>query len=195
VIDDEGQPVKPGVIGEIALNRYDIHGVLDPALFLGYWRNEPATWARYSGNWCRTGDLARIDDDGYFWYEGCADDVFKSAGYRIGPGAIENCLLHHPAVANAAIVSKPDAERGALVKAYVVLTDDYLGTSPSYLVEVLQTHVRESLAPYEYPKEIEFVDALPMTSTGKIQRSVLRRQEEDRAARRARHAGLRIGRT
>ena len=184
VIDEAGEPVAPGQIGEIALNRLDAFGHPDPVLFLGYWRNDAATQARFTNDWCRTGDLARVDDDGYFWYEGRADDVFKSSGYRIGPGEIENCLLHHPAVANAAIVPKPDAERGAVVKAYIVLTEPYVGHAASYLVEALQEHVRDRLAPYEYPKEIEFVDALPMTSTGKIQRGVLRQRERDRAARR-----------
>ncbi len=192
VIDDAGNPAKVGKIGEIALNRRDIHGFPDPAIFLGYWRNDEATQARFSGDWCRTGDLARIDEDGYLWYEGRADDVFKSSGYRIGPGEIENCLLNHPAVANAAIVPKPDPERGAVVKAYVVLTESYAGHAASYLVETLQAFVRERLAPYEYPKEIEFVDALPMTSTGKVQRNVLRQRENDRAAR---HAGRRTGKT
>ncbi|MCJ9713338.1 AMP-binding protein, partial [Bordetella hinzii] len=126
VIDDQGRPVPPGQVGEVALNRLDIHGYPDPVLFIGYWRNDAATADKYTGDWCRTGDLATVDADGYLWYAGRADDVFKSAGYRIGPGEIENCLLSHPAVANAAVVPKPDPERGALVKAYVVLTEDYL---------------------------------------------------------------------
>jgi acetyl-CoA synthetase len=105
--------------------------------------------------------------------------VFKSAGYRIGPSEIENCLVKHPAVANAAVVPKPDAARGNLVKAYVVLAP---GHAPSdALVEALQQHVRGQLAPYEYPKDIEFIDQLPMTTTGKVQRRVLRLQEQQRA--------------
>ncbi|CFN62787.1 AMP-binding protein [Bordetella pertussis] len=182
VIDEAGRPVKPGETGEVALNRFDIHGFPDPVLFLGYWRNEAATAAKFTDDWCRTGDLASIDADGYLWYAGRADDVFKSAGYRIGPGEIENCLLGHPAVANAAVVPKPDAERGALVKAYVVLTPEYQGRDPDSITQVLQEHVRDRLAPYEYPKEIEYVDALPMTTTGKIQRAVLRRREAERAS-------------
>ena len=102
--------------------------------------------------------------------------MFKAAGYRIGPGEIENCLAGHPAVANAAVVPKPDAERGALVKAYVVLAPGHAGDEA--LVRALQEHVRGRLAPYEYPKEIEFVDALPMTATGKVQRRVLRLREQ-----------------
>ncbi|EWM51768.1 AMP-binding enzyme family protein [Bordetella holmesii 70147] len=185
VIDDAGQPVAPGEVGEVALNRLDIHGYPDPVMFIGYWRNDAATAAKYTGDWCRTGDLASIDADGYLWYAGRADDVFKSAGYRIGPGEIENCLLSHAAVANAAVVPKPDPERGALVKAYVVLTDDYLGRDTEAITQALQEHVRARLAPYEYPKEIEYVTHLPMTTTGKIQRVVLRRLEQERAANRS----------
>mgnify|MGYP002040297245 FL=1 len=107
--------------------------------------------------------------------------MFKSSGYRIGPGEIESCLIGHPAVANAAVVPKPDAERGALVKAYVVLTPEFAHRDRADVIENLQEHVRERLAPYEYPKEIEFVDELPMTTTGKIQRRVLRLREEARA--------------
>ena len=140
---------------------------------------EAATRAKYTDDWCRTGDLARVDADGYLWYQGRADDVFKAAGYRIGPSEIENCLVKHPAVANAAVVPKSDAERGALVKAYVVLSVGY--DASDALVAELQVHVRGKLAPYEYPKEIEFIAELPMTTTGKVQRRVLRLQEEARA--------------
>ena len=183
VIDDEGRVCAPGETGEVAVNAFDRHGVPDPVFFLGYWNNDAATKAKFTGDWCRTGDLARSDRDGTLWYEGRADDVFKAAGYRIGPGEIENCLLKHPAVANAAVVPKPDAERGALVKAYVVLAEGHAGT-PS-LVEALQAHVKARLAPYEYPKEIEFIAALPMTTTGKVQRRVLRLREEELASSRA----------
>ena len=180
VIDDAGEPVPAGSEGEVAVHRRDIHGDPDPVFFLGYWKNDAATERKYSGDWCRTGDLAVADDDGYLWYRGRADDVFKAAGYRIGPSEVENCLVKHPAVANAAVVPKPDPERGALVKAYVVLA---AGFEPSEsLVGEIQAHVRGLLAPYEYPKEIEFLDALPMTTTGKVQRRVLRLQEEARAS-------------
>jgi acetyl-CoA synthetase len=181
VIDDQGNAVAPGEIGDVALNRNDIHGFPDPILFLGYWRNPVATQEKFTGDWCRTGDLARVDQDGYLWYAGRSDDVFKSAGYRIGPGEIENCLLGHPAVANAAVVPKPDAERGALVKAYVVLTPEYADKNPQETIQALQDHVRDRLAPYEYPKEIEFLDELPMTTSGKVQRRVLRQLEEEKA--------------
>ena len=180
VIDDAGEPVPAGSEGEVAVHRRDIHGDPDPVFFLGYWKNDAATDRKYTGDWCRTGDLAVADDDGYLWYRGRADDVFKAAGYRIGPSEVENCLVKHPAVANAAVVPKPDPERGALVKAYVVLA---AGFEPSEsLIGEIQAHVRGLLAPYEYPKEIEFLDALPMTTTGKVQRRVLRLQEEARAS-------------
>lgn len=183
VIDDEGKTCPPGVAGDVAVHRRDVHGDLDPVFFLGYWGREEATRAKFTGDtadsWCRTGDMAVADADGYLWYQGRSDDMFKAAGYRIGPSEIENCLVKHEAVANAAVVPKPDAERGALVKAYVVLAPGFDGDAR--LVEALQAHVRGRLAPYEYPKEIEFIAALPMTTTGKLQRRVLRLQEEERA--------------
>ncbi|MEP7294637.1 MAG: AMP-binding protein [Burkholderiales bacterium] len=183
VIDDDGRECPRGTPGDVALHRRDVHGEPDPIFFLGYWNNEAATRAKFTGDvidsWCRTGDMAVMDADGYLWYHGRSDDVFKAAGYRIGPSEIENCLVKHAAVANAAVVPKPDAERGALVKAYVVLAPGFEGDAA--LIAALQQHVRGQLAPYEYPKEIEFIDALPMTTTGKVQRRVLRLQEEERA--------------
>ena len=190
VIDDDGNECAVGVPGDVAVNRYDVHGLPDPIFFLGYWKKDDATQGKFTGDWCRTGDLARRDVDGYLWYEGRADDVFKAAGYRIGPGEIENCLVKHPAVANAAVVPKPDRARGAVVKAYVVLAPDFIakrahkdcrrGEFDAELTASLQAHVKSLLAPYEYPKDIEFIDALPMTTTGKVQRRVLRLQEEER---------------
>jgi acetyl-CoA synthetase len=194
VIDDAGNECPVGAPGDVALNRFDVHGQSDPIFFLGYWKNEAATQAKFTGDWCRTGDQAVRDADGYLWYQGRSDDVFKAAGYRIGPGEIENCLVKHAAVANAAVVPKPDAERGSVVKAYVVIAPDFVAACASdpgataqlhaQLTLELQNHVKALLAPYEYPKEIEFVDALPMTTTGKVQRRVLRQQEEERARQR-----------
>ena len=185
VIDNDGNQCPRGTPGDVAVHRLDVHGHPDPVFFLGYWGNDAATGAKFTGDpsasWCRTGDTAVMDADGYLWYQGRSDDVFKSAGYRIGPSEIENCLVKHPAVANAAVVPKPDAERGAVVKAYVVLASGFSGDAA--LTEALQAHVRARLAPYEYPKEIEFIDALPMTTTGKVQRRVLRLQEVERARR------------
>ena len=190
VIDDAGNECAVGVPGDVAVNRFDVHGQPDPIFFLGYWKKDAATQAKFTGDWCRTGDMATRDPDGNLWYEGRADDIFKAAGYRIGPGEIENCLLKHPAVANAAVVPKPDKERGAVVKAYVVLAPDLeaararihssKATFDAEITVKLQLHVKKLLAPYEYPKEIEFIDALPMTTTGKVRRRVLRLQEEER---------------
>ena len=191
VIDDEGNECPVDVPGDVSLNRFDVHGNPDPIFFLGYWKNAQSTAAKFTGDWCRTGDLATRDADGYLWYQGRADDIFKAAGYRIGPSEIENCLVKHLAVANAAVVPKPDAERGSVVKAYVVLAPDFVAKRAhpdchqadfdAEITAQLQTHVKGQLAPYEYPKEVEFVDALPMTTTGKVQRRVLRLQEEERA--------------
>ncbi|TAG45545.1 MAG: AMP-binding protein [Betaproteobacteria bacterium] len=175
IIDDEGNPLAAGQTGDVAVNRYDVHGELDPVFFLGYLNNEAGTQAKYSGDWCRTGDMARLDAEGYLWYEGRSDDVIKSAGYRIGPAEVESCLIQHPAVAMAAVIGKPDSERGAIVKAFIVLAAGHVASDE--LRDALAQHVRGKLAPYEYPKEIEFVNDLPMTTTGKLQRKVLRERE------------------
>ena len=194
VLDEQGRECPVGVPGDVSVHRLNVQGEPDPVFFLGYWKNARATREKYVGDWCRTGDLATRDADGYLWYQGRADDVFKAAGYRIGPSEIENCLVKH-----AAVVPKPDADRGAVVKAYVVLSAAPLAQRAraqargatalqafdAQLVAQLQTHVKDKLAPYEYPKEIEFIDALPMTTTGKVQRRVLRLQEEERARARA----------
>lgn len=180
VINEAGRVLPPGQVGEVAIHRLDVHGRPDPIFFLGYWNNPEATTKKFVDgdvrSWCRTGDMAMMDEEGYLFYQGRTDDVFKTSGYRVGPGEIENCLVRHPAVANAAVVPKPDAERGAVVKAYVVVA---AGHSPSpALIDELQAFVRERLAPYQYPKEIEFIDALPMTTSGKVQRAVLRARNQ-----------------
>ena len=180
VLDDEGQPVAPGEMGEVCVRR-SCNGEMDPVFMLGYWNNPQATAEKFFGGgiddaqaWGRTGDLARQDGDGLLWYQGRSDDMFKSAGYRIGPGEIENCLVRHAAVANAAVIGVPDETRGTLVKAFIVLQPD---VRPSAELEAaLQDHVRRNLAPYEVPKLIEFIDALPMTTTGKVQRRLLRQR-------------------
>ena len=178
VVDDEGKEVPAGEMGEIAVSRIASDGSPDPVFFLEYFKNPEATAQKFTGDWCRTGDLAVSDEGGYLWYQGRADDMFKAAGYRIGPSEIENCLVKHAAVANAAVVPSPDETRGNVVKAFIVLAS---GHAPSReLEEDIQRHVRQFLAPYEYPKEIEFIDALPMTTTGKVQRRVLRERERER---------------
>ncbi|HUQ77022.1 MAG TPA: AMP-binding protein [Burkholderiales bacterium] len=176
VIDDKGNELPPGELGEIAIHRKD-----DPVFFLEYWKNPQATKDKFIGDWGCTGDQGKTDADGYFWYQGRSDDVIKSSGYRIGPAEIESCLVKHRAVANAAVIGKPDETRGAIVKAFIVLQP---GESPSpTLIEDIQSHVRGRLAPYEYPREIEFIDALPMTTTGKVQRKELRKREEAKLGR------------
>ena len=178
VVDDDGNVAPQGEVGEIAINRIAPDGTPDPVFFLEYFGNPDATRAKYSGDWCRTGDMASVDADGYLWYQGRADDMFKAAGYRIGPSEIENCLVKHHAVANAAVVPSPDEIRGNVVKAFIVLAPGH--TADAALEDDIRAHVRRFLAPYEYPREIEFIDALPMTTTGKVQRKVLREKEAAR---------------
>jgi len=182
VVDAQGNVLPAGELGEVAVHR-QCNGEADPVIMLGYWQNPQATAEKFVGDgWGLTGDLAKIDEAGDLWYQGRADDVFNSGGYRIGPAEIENCLLKHAAVANCAVIGIPDALRGTLVKAFVVLQPGVMG-SPT-LVDELQRQVRQHLAPYETPKAIEFVAALPMTTTGKVQRCVLRaREAEDRSRR------------
>ena len=175
VLDDKGNEARRGELGEIAVNRR-FNGQPDPVFFLEYWKNEQATREKFIGDWGCTGDQAKMDEDGYLWYQGRSDDVIKSAGYRIGPAEIESCLVKHPAVLSAAVIGKPDATRGSIVKAFIVLQPGKLPSEP--LIEQIQEHVRGRLAPYEYPREIEFIDALPMTTTGKVQRKELRKREE-----------------
>jgi acetyl-CoA synthetase len=177
IIDDQGNELPRGELGEIAIKKEN-----DPVFFLEYWKNEKATREKFIGDWGCTGDQGRMDEDGYLWYQGRTDDVIKSAGYRIGPAEIESCLVKHPAVANAAVIGKPDETRGAVVKAFIVLQPGQQASAS--LIEQIQAHVRGRLAPYEYPREIEFIDALPMTTTGKVQRKELRRREEQKLAKR-----------
>ncbi|HSJ97553.1 MAG TPA: AMP-binding protein, partial [Myxococcota bacterium] len=179
VIDEAGRELPAGRIGDIAVHRRWIDGTPDPVFFLGYWGNEAATAGKFSGDWCRTGDQAWFDADGYFWYQGRADDMFKSAGYRIGPAEIENCLARHPAVANCAVVPSPDETRGAVVKAFVLLAPGHEASEA--LKDSIREHVKRELAPYQQPRLIEFASELPMTTTGKVQRGVLREREALRA--------------
>jgi acetyl-CoA synthetase len=155
------------VDGEIAVR---VEG--DPVAFLGYWRNPEATAEKVRDGWLHTGDLAEVDDDGYYRFVGRTDDLISSAGHRIGPGEIEECLVRHPSVTLAAVVGVPDEVRGEAIKAFVV------AASPSEeLGAELKALVRDRLAAYEVPREIEFVDELPLTTSGKIRRNVLRRRE------------------
>lgn len=166
VIDGRGNRLAAGEAGMIAVHRPD------PVMFLRYWNNEAATAAKFIGDWLVTGDQGLFDEDGYIRFVGRDDDVITSSGYRIGPGEIEDCLIAHPAVRLCAVVGVPDQLRTEIVKAFIVLQD---GFEPSdSLVAEIQAHVRERLAAHEYPRAIAFLDALPMTTTGKIIRRALR---------------------
>jgi acyl-coenzyme A synthetase/AMP-(fatty) acid ligase len=169
VIDADGAVCAPGEIGDLAL-----HGT-PPTLFAGYYKNDEETRASYRGDWFVTGDRAQVDADGYFWFVGRADDVISSGAYRIGPFEVESALLEHPAVLESAVVGSPDADRGNIVKAFVVLRAGYTGDDA--LVRELQEHCKRVTAPYKYPREIAFVDDLPKTRSGKIRRVELRAAE------------------
>jgi acetyl-CoA synthetase/medium-chain acyl-CoA synthetase len=172
VIDHDGNPLPPSKEGDIAVK---VKPQRPTWLFKEYWRNPDATQACIRGDWYITGDRAFKDEDGYFWFVGRADDVIISAGYRIGPFEVESALKEHPAIAESAVIASPDEMRGEIVKAYVVLAPGYIA-SPELATE-LQEHVKRVTAPYKYPREIEFVDALPKTISGKIRRVELRDME------------------
>jgi acetyl-CoA synthetase len=167
IVDDDGREAPAGTVGHIAMRPHP-----EGYYSLGYWGDAERTAAMSRGGWLTVGDLGRRDEDGYFWFEGRADDVIKSAGYRIGPFEVENAILGHPAVAEAAVVGAPDALRGQIVKAFVVLRDEQ---APSEgLREEIVELVKDRVGRHQYPREIEFVAALPKTETGKIQRFLLR---------------------
>lgn len=172
VFDDDGVPVPPDVLGEIVLR------LPDPVAFLGYWHRPEETAAKARDGWVHTGDSGRVAEDGYLFFAGRLDDVINSAGYRIGPTEIEDCLVGHPAVAMAAVIGVPDPIRGEAVKAFIQLREGVQVTSG--LERSIQEHVRTRLAAYEYPRQIEFVAELPMTTTGKVQRKELRQNENQR---------------
>jgi acetyl-CoA synthetase len=169
VVDSEGQPVPAETVGEVAIRRPD------PVMFLEYWKNPEATADKYAGDWCLTGDLAKQDEKGYFWFVGRKDDVITSAGYRIGPAEIEDCIMKHPAVGMVAVVGSPDEVRTEIVKAFIVLKADV--TAGDDVAAEIKEFVKVRLAAHEYPREIEFIDELPMTATGKIMRKDLKALE------------------
>lgn len=166
VIDADGNLLAPGEVGELAAHTND------PVMFLGYWNNEAATQQKIIQGWWKTGDSGYIDDDGYVWFVGRNDDVINSAGHRIGPGEIEDVLMGHPAVMQAAVIGKPDPLRGEIIKAYIIPREGV--KADAELKAQLQKHVKQRLAAHEYPREIEFIDSLPMTTTGKVRRVELR---------------------
>lgn len=168
-IDESGNVLPPGEVGELAAH------CADPVMFLGYWNKPQATQAKISGDWWRTGDTGYKDEDGYIWFVGRNDDVINSAGHRIGPGEIEDVLLTHPAVQQAAVIGKPDQLRGEIVKAFIIVRPDI--EPDTSLAEAIKQHVKTRLAVHEYPREIEFIAELPLTTTGKVRRIELRQRE------------------
>jgi acetyl-CoA synthetase len=174
ILDEDERPVAPGERGEICLRARS-----NPHYPLRYWNNPAASEETFGGEWFHTKDAASQDEDGYYWYEGRADDVIIAAGYRIGPFEVESACLEHPAVREAAAVASPDELRGHVVKAFVVLAEGYEGTDA--LAEELKSFVRERLSAYAYPRRVEFVPDLPKTLTGKIRRIELREREAARA--------------
>ncbi len=172
IVDEGGSELAGGTEGNIAVRRPD------PVMFLEYWNNPEATRAKFAGDWLLTGDRGYRDEDGYFHYVGRDDDVITTAGYRVGPGEIEDCLARHMAVAMAAVIGVPDPVRTQAIKAFVQLRPGFEGTPA--LAREIQDHVKTRLAAHEYPREVEFVSALPMTSTGKIMRGELRSREAER---------------
>ena len=170
VIDKDGKRLPPGEQGEIAVRVEPSRPI---GLFHNYWKNPDATAGCYRDDWYLTGDCAYTDEDGYFWFVARADDIITSAAYRIGPFEVENALMEHPAVAEVAVVGKADPERTEIVKAFIVLASGYEPTDE--LARELQEHTKQATAPYKYPREIEFMDELPKTHTGKIRRTELRK--------------------
>ena len=170
IIDDEGNVLPPGEVGDIAVHKST------PALFRGYLKDPERTSMQFRGDWYITGDRAHKDEDGYFWFEGRGDDIIISSGYTIGPFEVEDALVKHPSVKECAVVASPDEIRGAIVKAFVVLRDPSLKTSPT-IIQELQDYVKDLTAPYKYPRKIEFLDELPKTVSGKIRRVELRKAE------------------
>jgi len=165
VIGPDGQPLPPGEAGEIAVKRPD------PVMFLEYWNRPDKTAEKFNGDWMLTGDIATMDEDGYFHFSARSDDVITSSGYRIGPTEIEDCLMGHPSVTMAAAVGVPDPIRTEAVKAFVVLGK---AQGSDALAAELTARVRERISPHVAPREVVFVDTLPMTATGKIMRRKLK---------------------
>jgi len=172
LLDGSGNPVAPGEVGEAAIRSPD------PIMFLEYYRDPDATANKFNGPWCMTGDMMRKDEDGYFWFVGREDDMIKSSGYRIGPDEVESCLRKHPAVHMAGVIGSPDPVRGSIVKAYIHLKRGVNQSDPG-LAKDIQDFVKARLAAYEYPREIEFVEQLPLGLTGKVLRRELKQKDAE----------------
>jgi acyl-coenzyme A synthetase/AMP-(fatty) acid ligase len=175
VLDEDLNECRADEVGQIAVR---VKPDKPPPIMLEYWKNPGENDAVFRGDFYLTGDQAYRDSDGYLWFVGRADDVITSAGYRIGPFEVESALLEHPAVIESAVVASPDPDRGSIVKAFVKCRPGV--QAGDALVRELQEHVKRVTAPYKYPREIEFIDELPKTVSGKIRRVELRRLEEQR---------------
>ncbi|MBD3108423.1 acyl--CoA ligase [Bacillus sp. AGMB 02131] len=175
IIDNFGNEAPIGEVGDIAVHKSC------PALFKGYYKDHERTQAAFRGDWYITGDQARADEDGYFWYEGRNDDIIISSGYTIGPFEVEDALNKHEAVQECAVVASPHETRGSVVKAYIVLKASYTVENETQLIQELQEHVKLLTAPYKYPRLIEFTKELPKTTSGKIRRVELRAKEQELA--------------
>lgn len=169
IVDDEGNELPSNTEGNLAIRPGW------PSMFRGVWGNEEKYHSLFVNNWYISGDKARMDDDGYFWFYGRADDVIKTAGERVGPFEVESALVEHPAVVEAGVIGKPDPERGSIIKAFVTLNPGYEGNDG--LVNEIKQFVKKKLAGHAYPREIEFRDNLPKTRSGKIMRRVLKAQD------------------
>jgi len=174
IVDRNGEPLPDGEEGEVVTAGDDV------TQFLGYWKDPERTADLRFGRWLRTGDMAVRDSDGYFWYRGRTDDLIKSSGFRIGPAEVEDCLVRHADVAEAAVIASPDVDRGSIVKAFIRLAGGR--SACDGLTAELQAHVKQNLAAYKYPREIEYVDSFELTSSGKISRRKLREREIARKA-------------
>jgi len=174
IVNDKGEVLPPGEVGVIAVK------TPDPVVFLNYWNNPEATKDKFRGEWLLTGDLARKDANGYFWYVGRNDDLINTSGYRVGPTEVEHAIAKHKSVANVAVIGAPDELRGEIIKAFVVLKEGVQGTEE--VKKEIQNFVKTRLAAHEYPREIEFLTELPTTATGKIMHKTLREQEKQKQA-------------
>ena len=172
IIDEDGVPCQVGEVGDIAVH------IETPALFKSYYNDPERTAMQFRGEYYVTGDKARKDEDGYFWFEGRGDDIIISSGYTIGPFEVEDALIKHPYVKECAVVASPDEVRGNVVKAYIVL-QEHVDENEPQLVKTLQEHVKKVTAPYKYPRKIEFIKELPKTTSGKIRRVDLRNLDEN----------------
>jgi acyl-coenzyme A synthetase/AMP-(fatty) acid ligase len=172
IIDDDGNPCPPMEPGMLSIKRDD------PGLFREYWNKPEKTSSSFKGDWFLSGDVLYKDEDGYFWFSGRDDDLIMAAGYRISPFEVESALIAHPDVLEAAVVASPDSMRGVIVKAFIILHDKNKASDD--LIKDIQEHTKKVAAPYKYPREIEFVEELPKTQSGKIKRKQLRELEKEK---------------